>query len=62
MRTALAFSSAGYLFDVFPDMAPAFPRIGVSGRETAQPAIPLADATCQQVPFGELSGWVNIRR
>jgi len=30
MRTARDFSSGGYLFDVFPDMTPTFPRFGVS--------------------------------
>jgi len=35
IRTARAFSSGGYLLDVFPDMTPTFPRFGVSGHAGA---------------------------
>ena len=31
IRTARSRSSAGYLFDVLPDMTPTFPTNGVSG-------------------------------
>ena len=35
IRTARSFSSGGYLLEVFPDMTPTLPRIGVSGHAGA---------------------------